>query len=226
MEGRHISVTPRPSANSKARRAEKDVSERKVAPKRSNSKKDASNTIRARDSLSRQQQLPEPRQAVESNHTTASRHGGRLRSPSLPAISEANHQCPYNCNGGPKTACPSIATSPCTTPTTTSIAIGFNAVQGLRESNEALLELVTELIQMIPSSFPVHEMIRRREEARALADKAPSAAAVVDMQQQLYDRPATTTTPSLPLLEGYAGETARKSNFAKGNHPRSKSSVF
>ncbi|KAK7917602.1 hypothetical protein PG985_011210 [Apiospora marii] len=227
MENRHMSANPRPFANSKARRAEKDVPEWKAAPKRSNGKKDACITVRARDSPPRQQQLPEPHKGAKSSPTTPSRRGSRLRSPSLPAISEVNHHCHYSNDDSPKTACPSITTTPRSKTIMTSNVSELAAVQALRESNEALLALATELIRMIPASFPVHEMIQRREEARALADKFLSSTAVIEMGHRGYDLEATgTTLSSLPLLKGDAGRIAGEPECAKVHHPRSKSSVF
>lgn len=230
MENRHISAPSRPFANSKARRAEKDVPDRKLAPKRNNSgKKDASNNIATRstrDNSSRQQQLPQPRRPTRSWPTTPSRRGGRLRSPSLPTISEANHYCHYNGNDGPKTACPSftIAKTPYSAARTSSTSGELAAIQALRESKEALLDLVTELIPMFLASFPVHEMIRKREEVRVIADIA-HIAAVVELNRQRHSNLAATALP-LPLLEEDAEKTSCSPQFAKGHHPRSKSSVF
>ncbi|KAK8037464.1 hypothetical protein PG991_000810 [Apiospora marii] len=144
-----------------------------------------------------------------------------------PAISEVNHHCHYSNDDSPKTACPSITTTPRSKTIMTSNVSELAAVQALRESNEALLALATELIRMIPASFPVHEMIQRREEARALADKFLSSTAVIEMGHRGYDLEATgTTLSSLPLLKGDAGRIAGEPECAKVHHPRSKSSVF
>ncbi|KAK8103134.1 hypothetical protein PG984_016280 [Apiospora sp. TS-2023a] len=231
MENRHMPATSRPFANSKARRAEKDVPDWKLASKRNNGKKAASNnnniTVRnTRDIPPRQQQLLQSRQAAKSSpHTIPSRRGGRLRSPSLPAISEAIHYSHCRSNDGPNTAYPSITTVPrSATTSSTGTASELAAVQGLRDSNEALLALVTELIRQIPASIPVHEMIQKREEVRVLADNA-YAAAVAEVNRHRYNS-VTATAPPLPLLDEDAEKKARKPNGAKGYHPRSKSSVF
>ncbi|KAK8023645.1 hypothetical protein PG993_011711 [Apiospora rasikravindrae] len=235
MENRHVAVNARPPANSKARRAEKEIPDWKFSPKRNNNKKDANNNVRICDTAQQRQQ--QPRQSVRGGSlATRRRSGGRLRSPSLPSISEARH---YSADRGndddhPKTACPIVPQPPqieaiCPLPrsiastgdASEAAAATAAAVQGLRKSNEALLELVTELISLVPTHFPVHEMIRRREEARVLADTSSvsAIAAAVGMQGQQH-RDTTMT------LEKVSEKKTCKVQFMKGHKPRSKSSVF
>ncbi|KAK8070496.1 hypothetical protein PG997_010699 [Apiospora hydei] len=236
MDTRHMAVNSRPSANSKARRTEKEIPDWKPSHKRNDSKKDAGSIAHIRD-ISQQclQQQQHPRQSARTGSSLAIRRrtGGRLRSPSLPSISEGRHHG-SNCGNDddcPKTACPIVPPPPPYSTTSSNNAseaaatekAAAAAVQGLRKSNEALLDLVTELISLVPTHFPVHELIRRREEARELAETASASAAaaalVVEKQGKLYS--GTTTT----LGEVIEAET-RKAPFVKGHHPRSKSSVL
>ncbi|KAK8093036.1 uncharacterized protein PG998_012710 [Apiospora kogelbergensis] len=218
MEKRHVAITSRPFANSKARRAEKDVPDWKLSPKK-NINREACNNPRISSQPPQPQQL---RQSARGSAPSSCRRS-RLRSPSLPSISEAHHRnyCHHNSDDGhPKSACP-------TAPSPSTISNNKNTndavtLQGLRDSNEALLDLVTELIQLIPTPFPVHDLIRRREEARSLADRAaPITTAVVERQSGYHNN----TTPLLREAE-VNEKDVRKTKFVKGRHPRSKSSVF
>ncbi|KAK8074227.1 hypothetical protein PG994_005126 [Apiospora phragmitis] len=229
MENRHMAVTSRPFANSKARRAEKDIPGWALAPKRNNSKKDASSTNRTRDNSQEQKQLQRPRQSARGSPATVNRRSCRLRSPSLPCATEAYDDCRRGSDDDhPKTANPIATTMRRSTAGDASEEAAV-AVKALLKSNEALLDLVTELIRLVPVHFPVHEMIQRREEARVLADDAPPSTAIVGMRWPRYSNMATTTmtkTPVIPLEEDAEKEEVRKPKFVKGHHPRSKSSVF
>ncbi|KAK7946162.1 uncharacterized protein PG986_010483 [Apiospora aurea] len=239
MDSRHVAVNSRPSANSKARRTEKEIPDWKPGHKRNdNSKKDAGGSIVHIRDISQQRLQQQPRQSAKSSSSLATRRRrrGRLRSPSLPSISEGRHDGSDRGNDDdhPKAACPIVpplsphtetAARPLpprsTASSTSSVseAAAAAAVQELRKSNEALLDLVTELISLVPTHFPVHEVIRRREEARELADMAYFSAAVVEIQGKCCSGPTTT-------LEEVTEKEARKAPFVKGHHPRSKSSIF
>ncbi|KAK6857073.1 hypothetical protein PG995_007260 [Apiospora arundinis] len=226
MENRHITITSRPFANSKARRAEKDVPDWKLSPKK-NIGRDASNHNYRPSPACQPQQSP--RQPARGS-ASGSRHSSRLRSPSLPSISEAHprNYCRHNSEDGyPKTACPIVPLPSTPVISNNNSNSEAAAVQGLRDSNEALLELVTELIRMVPTPYPVHELIQRREEARGLADRATAtiitASAVGAKRQCGYHN----SREGPLLMEGFnEEEQIRKAKFVKGHQPRSKSSVF